>query len=507
VPKYLLGIDIGTYSTKGVLVTPEGHVLANQVVEHGVSRPIAGWAEHDPHEVWWNDVTHVIAALLQRAAAQAADVAAVGISALAPAMVPVDASGKPVRPAILYGIDTRAASEIVFLNRELGWDAPEVPPARRLHAQSVAPKILWFRNHEPQLWEQTRRILSPVGYVVHHLTGAAVIDHANAEAMAPLYDPSTETWDSAMCERFGVPLETLPELHNATEVVGTVTRASAEQTGLSIGTPVICGSMDALAEYLGSGAITPGEGCVVFGSTMSVCVLTAEPRAHPLLYMGRTLVPGIFRLSGGMTTSGALITWFRENFATEMDIALLSSEAANVPAGSEGLVVLPYLAGERTPIFDLNARGLILGLTMYHTRAHVYRALLEGIAYALRQHLELMAEVGVVPRRLIAVGGGIRSELWTQIVSDVTGYKLECSGLTTGAAFADAFLAGYGIGLFTDFSELGRNWVRIGRKVSPNRDAAVTYGRYYKVHRHLYERTREDMHELACLSAASASRR
>jgi len=507
---YLLGVDVGTLTSKGTLVTVDGLVVAQMHIEHDVSRPFPGWAEHDADRVWWDEVKQIIQSLLKQGGVDPADVVALGVSGLAPVMLPVDGAGRPVRPAILYGIDTRAHNEVDELNRELGLNAPGASPTRQLQSQSVTPKIVWFREHEPRRWSRTARILGATGYVVQRLTGQYVIDSINAEALAPLYDSATAAWDEAMCARLGVPLALLPEVREATDVVGTVTLEAARDTGLMVGTPVICGSMDGLAEYLSSGAIQPGDCCVVFGSTMCVAVLSSEPRTHPLLYAGCSLVPGVYRLSGGMATSGALTRWFRDNFACEERRAeresgtsayqLLSRAAAGIPPGAGGLVVLPYFDGERTPIFDSDARGLILGLTASHTRHHVYRGLLEGVAYGLRHHLELMAQAGVVPRRILAIGGGTQSELWTRIVSDVTAQCLECVAPPADASVADAYLAGYGTGLFDDFTPLAERWVRIGRSVCPNPDASAVYDRYYGIYRRLYERTAEDMHELTRLS-------
>lgn len=512
---YLLGVDVGTQSSKGALVTVDGRVVARCAVEHGVSRPFPGWAEHDADGVWWGDVSTIIQQLLRQGAVRPADVAAVGVSALAPAMAPVDVRGRPLRPGILYGIDTRTHREIAWLNRALGWDAPGTPPARRLQAQSVAPKIVWFREHEPDLWRSTHKILGATGYIVHRLTGAYVADPGNVEAWTPFYDPASGAWDPSMCDRFGVPLRLLPEIRNAADVVGQVTPEASRQTGLAAGTPVIGGSMDVLAEYLSAGVTREGEGCLVFGSTMCVSVLSSEPRSHPSLYSGCSLAPGQYRLSGGMATSGSLARWFRDNFAShevraehESGIsayAQLSDRASAISPGSEGLIVLPYFSGERTPIFDVQARGLILGLTISHTRHHLYRGLLEGVAYGLRCHFELMAEVGVAPHRLVAVGGGSQDRLWTQIVSDVIGQPLECIDQPIGPALADAFLAGYGIGLFRDFRPLTEQWVRIGRSVDPDPRAAAVYDEYYGVYRRLYERTAEEMHELARLSANTSA--
>jgi xylulokinase len=229
-----------------------------------------------------------------------------------------------------------------------------------------------------------------------------------------------------------------------------------------------------------------------------------------LLYSGRSLAPGFWRLAGGMATAGALTHWFRDNFAPDevqaehrsgvSAYSLLGEQAATIPPGSEGIVVLPYFSGERTPIFDARARGMILGLTMSHSRHHVYRGLLEGVAYGVRHHLECMAESGVVPSRLTAIGGGSQSALWMQIVSDVTGQTLECVDLPVGPALADAFLAGYGIGLFSDFGPLADQWVRIGRTVRPDPRSTAVYDQYYAVYRRLYKRTADEMHELARLS-------
>lgn len=333
----------------------------------------------------------------------------------------------------------------------------------------------------------------------------------DAEALAPFFDAARAAWNPAQCERFGVPAGLLPAIHRATDVVGAVTPDAARRTGLAAGTPVICGAADGMAEYVSSGAIEVGEGCIVLGTTMCISVLVAEPVAHPLLYAGASLVPGLHRLSGGMASAAALTRWFRDNFAPgearlEQQLGLsayqlLGDGAAAVPPGSDGLVVLPYFSGERTPIFDAQARGLILGLTVSHTRHHLYRALLEGVAYGIRHHLDLMAEVGVVPRRLVVVGGGSRSELWTQIISDVTGQPLDCVEGPVGPALADAFLAGYGTGRFGDFRPLPERWVAIGRTVRPDPAASATYDAYYAVYRRLYDRTAEEMHALSRLGA------
>ena len=510
---YLLGIDVGTQGSKGILLKTTGEVVARCAVEHEISFPRPGWAEHDADKVWWGDFVKLARELLRRSAIDPERIAAVGVSAVNPVMVPIDARGRPLRPGILYGIDTRSTAEIQWLNHDLGWDRPEVPPSRRLTSQSVSPKVIWLRENEPELWKRTAKVLGATGYIVFRLTGVTAIDSGTVSALAPFYNAAIGTWDEGMCEHFGVPTSIFPKVHAVTDIVGTITPEAAEQTGLAAGTPVSCGTGDATAEYLSAGVVEAGDAGVLYGTTMCMSVLSAEPHTHPLLWGHKSIVPGLFGTGGGMATSAALTRWFRDQFGREeMDVErhlgvnayhVLSDEASTVPPGAEGLVVLPYFAGERTPIHDGEARGLILGLTIYHTRRHIYRALLEGTAYGLRHHIDLMAEVDVRPKRIVAAGGGSLDPLWTQIVSDVIGMPQECVETPYGPPLGDAFLAGYGAGLLHDFHALKDRWVRIGRRVEPRPAFTAFYERYYAIYRRLYGQTVEEMHGLARLARLS----
>ncbi|CAA9543750.1 MAG: Carbohydrate kinase, FGGY family [uncultured Thermomicrobiales bacterium] len=503
----LLGVDIGTYSSKGVLCTPAGEVLADATVEHGLSLPRHGWAEHDADAVWWHDLVAVTRQLLG-GRYDGADVGAVAVSAIGSCLLPVDAAGRPLRPGILYGIDTRATDEIAWLNRECGEEALFALGGMALTSQAIGPKILWLRRHEPEVWARTATVMTASSYLVLRLTGETVMDRHSASYYNPLVDLARLEWD----DRFAGPIvepEKLPRLAWSTDVVGAVTAEAAAATGLAPGTPVTAGTVDAAAEAVSVGVVEPGDLMVMYGTTLFFILVTDRPIPDPRLWATGFCLPGRYDVAGGMSTTGALTRWFRDQLggaevAAEAAggpnaYAALADLAAGVPPGAEGLVCLPYFAGERTPINDPEARGVFAGLTLNHTRAHLYRAVLEGTAYGVRHNLETMREIGAVPRRLVAVGGGAKSRLWLQTVTDVAGVAQAVPERTSGAAYGDAFLAGLATGLVPDLAALNRDWVRIGETLAPDPAAHAAYGDYYRVYRDLYAASRDQLHALARL--------
>ena len=509
--RFLIGVDVGTQGSKGALISEQGQVFATSSIEHELSIPRPGWAEHDADRVWWHGFVTVVKSLLTQSGVDPRQVGAVGVSALMPVMLPVDAAGRPLRRAILYA-DTRAHVEMAEMNERFTLDG--APP---LTAQDAGPKIVWYREHEPERWRQTTSILSATGYVIAKLTGRRVIDSFTAVGMRPFYDMERRAWDVLTCDQFGVPGELLPDVVDMTEVAGTVTPEAAAMTGLAPGTAVIGGATDFFAELISTGAGAPGDVIVSYGTTLCLVAFAEHPIGHcpgmgDLLHQHgglAQLYPGLYGVGGGMATSGALMRWFRDAFAqderrTERELGInayeiLGREAEQTPPGADGLVVLPYFSGERTPIHDDWARGVIFGLTLAHGRGHLYRALLEGVAYGLQHNLELVREAGVPLRRIVATGGGSRSHLWTQIISDVTGLPQEVVA-PSNAALGAAFLAGYALGIFRQISDV-RQWARPEREVLPREEVHEMYQRYYRVYRRLYERTKEEMHELARLTA------
>ncbi len=505
----LLGVDVGTYSTKGVLCTPAGEVLASHTVEHGLSLPRPGWAEQDADAVWWSDVVEVCRALVGSGGRYVGtDVGAVAVSAIGACMLPVDIAGRPLRPGVLYGIDTRATAEIAWLNQRFGEGPLFDLGGMALTSQAIGPKILWLRRHEPDVYARTRTILSASSYLVLRLTGEAVMDRHTASYYNPLVDVRALAWDPRFAEPI-VEAEKLPRLLWPTEIAGEVTVQAAAETGLAAGTPVTAGTIDAAAEAISVGVAAPGDMMVMYGTTMFFILVTDRPMPDSRMWATGYCLPGLYDVAGGMATSGALTRWFRDNFAAAEVAdearggpnvyAQLAAAAAAVPAGAEGLVCLPYFAGERTPINDPDARGVFAGLTLSHTRAHLYRAMLEGTAYGVRHNLEVMREMGAVARRLVAVGGGAQNRLWLQIVSDVVGMAQAVPERTIGAAYGDAFLAGLATGLVSGREVLNRDWVRVADTLEPRPEEARRYDGYYEVYRHLYEHVKDDLHALARL--------
>ena len=446
----LLWVDIGTYSAKGVLCTPDGQVVASHTIEHDLSLPRPGWAEHDPERVWWGEFVAITRAMLAEGHPAEA-VQAVAVSAIGACLLPVDAAGRALRQGILYGIDTRATEEIAWLNAEFGEQPMLDLGGSALTSQAIGPKILWLRRHEPEVFAKSHMMLAASSYMVQRLTGEFVMDHHTASYYNPLYDLRGLRWDP----RFAGPivdLGRLPRLLWSNEVAGAVTPRAAAETGLAVGTPVTAGTIDAAAEAISVGVVDPGDMMVMYGTTMFFIHVTGDPVPDPRMWATAFVLPDTYAIDGGMSTTGALTRWFRDQLAdgeTAAEAAggpnayaALADLAATVPAGSEGLVCLPYFAGERTPVNDPDARGVYAGLTLSHTRAHLYRASLEGTAFGVRHNLETMTEMGAAPKRLVAVGGGAKNPLWLQIVCDASGLPQDVPERTTGASFGDAFLAG-----------------------------------------------------------------
>ncbi len=483
----LLGIDIGTASSKGVLAHPDGEVVAVAERQHQISLPQPGWAEMDA-EVWWADFVALCTELVPRADG---GIRAVCVSGIGPCLLAADGAGRPLRPAILYGIDTRAGREISELNQTYGESRILERCHSPLSSQAIGPKLLWLRRHEPDVWSQCKRWFMASSFLVHRLTGEYVLDHHSASQSDPLYDLEQGGFIGDWADDIapGLPL---PRLLWPAETAGNVTKAAAEATGLPEGTPVAAGTIDAWAEATSVGVEEPGEAMLMYGSTFFIVQVLHRPAADPKLWGAAGVVPGSSCLAAGMATSGSLTNWVRE-LCGEAGFEELLGEAAEVPPGSDGLVLLPYFAGERTPLFDSRARGVLCGLTLSHGRGHLYRAVLEGVAYGVRHNLETMDEAGERAQRLVVAGGGTRGGLWAQIVSDVTGRRQERPRETVGASYGDALLAGRACGLV----EPDADWSQLAGVVEPAPSTAERYDELYRLYRELYPATRETVHALA----------
>lgn len=488
----VLGIDIGTSSSKGVLAAPDGTIVARAQREHALSLPRPGWAEHDAEAVWWDDVKALCAELVPRAGRR---LHALCVSGIGPCVVPCDERLRPLRPAILYGIDTRATAEVDELERLLGTQTILRRGGSALSSQALGPKLLWLRRHEPEIWERTAGWYMASSFAVARLTGEYVLDHHSASQCDPLYDLDAGDWAHDWADEVapGVPL---PRLLWPGEPAGAVTAAAAEETGLPAGIPVMAGTVDAWAEAFSVGVRRPGELMLMYGSTMFLVQVAEAPEPAAVLWCTQGIEPDTRSLAAGMSTSGTLVEWLRALFGSPAWDDLLA-EAAAVPAGSRGLLVLPYFAGERTPIYDPDARGVVAGLTLAHGRAELLRAAYEGIALGLRDIVSVLEAAAPAARRVVAVGGGTRAQLWMQIVADATGLRQELPRETVGASYGDALLAAIGSGLVPP----GTDWSQTAAVVEPDERDAPLYDELYDLYRGLYTSTQDVVHRLASSDA------
>jgi xylulokinase len=489
-----LGVDVGTGSTKAVAVDAAGRVLASARRDHRTSSPAPGRFEHDVDEVWLDEpvalVRELLGTLRTEHSVTPSDVAAIGFSGIGPAIVPADAHGSPLRPGILYGIDTRAANEIAATNTHLGEDALLSHCGNMLSTQSVGPKLTWLHNHEPDVWRATRKVFCPPSYLVHRLTGEYVFDRYTASGSDPLYDmTSGDWWDAGWATVPGSERIERPRLVDPVEMVGSLHRDGAELTGLPAGTPVIAGTVDALAEAYSVGVETPGDMMLMYGSTLFMIQITDRffP-AQPLWAVGG-LRSDQRALAAGMSTGGLVTSWLAEQLGNP--VGELVTEAEQSPPGSHGLVLLPYLAGERTPFEDPRARGAWVGLGLRHNRADLVRSALESVGYGIRHNIAKMSELGAPPRRLVAVGGGAQSRTWLQIVSDICQAPQNVPGLTVGAAYGDARMAAAASGCDAT------TWNPSSYIVEPRAEYGALYDEMFGIYTSLYAPLRESMHRLS----------
>ncbi|MEY4872860.1 MAG: hypothetical protein RLZZ563_2190 [Pseudomonadota bacterium] len=488
---HTLGIDIGTFESKGVLVDGQGVIVATATRPHKMLVPRPGWAEHRADEDWWGDFVHITRALLAESGVDPKDIAAVAASAIGPCMLPVDAAGAPLMNGVLYGVDTRAAAEIDELTARIGADTIMQVCGNALTSQSVGPKILWLKNQHPDLYARTAKVLTSTSYITWKLTGEYVIDHYTAANFSPLYDVNALGWTDALAPDI-LPLEKLPRLMWSTDIAGHVTAAAAAETGLAIGTPVTVGTIDAAAEAVSVGVQNPGEMMMMYGSTIFIIQVTHDPVRDPRLWYAPWLFPGVHASMAGLATSGTLTHWFRDQLSADVSFGHLAAEAEAAPKGAKGLICLPYFSGERTPIHDPHAKGAFFGLDLTHTRGDMFRAVLEGIASGTAHVLETYQELGAFPQRILAVGGGTKNAVWMQATSDIAGAGQIICEKTVGASYGNAFLAAVAVG--KAMREEIVEWNPVARTVRP--EAVAAYARQYPLFKRLYEQTKDIAHAL-----------
>lgn len=504
---YFMGIDTGTNSSKGVIIDEEGTILCEHSAEHAMTNPFPGHYEHDADQDWWGDFCIISNALIKKSKVDPADIKAVGASALGADCLPVDEQCRPLRKAILYGIDARAVDEMKELTELYGEEQIRKWYGRPLCSSDVMPKILWIKNKEPQVYQKAHKFLTGSSFLAAKLTGNYVVDRfLGLASFNPLYfqdgRPNPET-----CRPICRP-DQLAEVKEATDLAGFVTEAAARETGLAPGTPVIVGTDDSGAEAISTGVVAPGKMMIQFGSSIYMILGTKELVDDDRLWREEFIVPGLCDISAGTNAAGSLTKWYRDTiFPDALEIEKETGKDAYqammegvdlISPGSDGLITLPYFAGERTPINDPQAKGMIFGLTLGHTRQHLYRSALESVGYSVNQQLTIMLSHGVPVDQIFAVGGGVKNELWMQIVSDITGQELSTPAITIGASFGDALMAALGIkwlGFETFDSFL--KFIKPGKTYKPNMDHHALYTDYQTIYDALYPATRDLMAQIS----------
>ncbi|WP_426187320.1 FGGY-family carbohydrate kinase [Microbacterium sp. TWP3-1-2b2] len=492
---YSLGVDIGTSSTKGVLVGADGTIAASATRAHDVDRPHTGWVEMDAR-IWWDEFVSITAELMatvRQTQGSDVEITAVGVSGMGPCVLLADADDEPVRPAILYGVDTRSGAQIARMTDELGIDEITRIGGSTLTSQAGGAKIAWISDEEPDAWADARRFFMPASWLARKLTGAYVLDHQSASQTSPLYDIENETWYDPWWQRYAATIEQ-PRLTWAGEIAGEVTDAASESTGIPAGTPVITGTIDAWTEAVSVGAHEVGDLMLMYGTTMFLVATGEQTLRTPSMWTTAGAFPGTRNLAGGLSTSGALTAWLKN--LTGSDYQELLAEAEISGPGARGLLILPYFAGERTPIQDPDARGVIAGLTLEHGRGDLYRAALEATALGVRHNVETMRAAGADITRIVAVGGGTQGQLWLQVISDVTGLVQEVPETTIGASYGAAFLAACAIAS-DGAAPVITDWNPITKTITPNAELRAFYDALFDRYVRLYEGTKDVLHELA----------
>jgi xylulokinase len=419
-----------------------------------------------------------------------ASLAGMCVSGVGPCLVLCDDDLRPLRPAILYGVDTRATAEIEALTAELGEQTILERAGTLLSSQAVGPKIEWVRRHEPDVFERATGWYGSNSYIAAKLTSEYVMDHHTASQCDPLYATREFDWNHQWGQRIRGHLP-LPRLVWPSDVVGSVTTAAAEATGVPAGTPVSARTVDAYSEAFSVGVRKPGDQMFMYGSTMFLVQIIDAYHSDPTLWTTTGVERGSLALAAGTSTAGSLIGWL-QGVTGGASFDELMAEAQSVPPGSEGLLVLPYFAGERTPVFDPQARGVVAGLTLRHGRGHLFRAAYEGISFGIRQILERFDDAHSATRT-VAVGGGLRSPIWAQAVSDITGRPQLVPEQAIGASYGDALLAAIGVGLVPADTD----WAKIAREIKPDTRNRDLYEGLYATWRGLYPATRDQVHRLA----------
>jgi xylulokinase len=512
---HTMGIDVGTGGTRAIIVRPDGKVVGAATGNHAPMRmPKPGWAEQDP-ENWWQATVHAVRAALESAGLKGSDISAIGLSGQMHGVVLLDKTHAVLRPSLIW-CDQRSQEQCDWITSKVGAERLIQLVSNPALTGFSAPKIVWVRDHEPKVFERAANFLLPKDFVRFRLAGEFATDVSDASGTL-LFDVTHRRWSKEMLAALDLDVNILPRAYESPEITGQITEETALATGLKAGTPVVAGAGDQAASAVGNGIVLPGLTSATLGTSGVIFTYTDAPKLDPRgrIHTFCHAVPGKWHVMGVTQGAGLSLHWFRENFGGEESTKaaqtgtdvydLICREAEKILPGCAGLLFLPYLMGERTPVLDAQARGLWIGLTAAHTRGHMIRSILEGVSFSLRDSLEIFKELEIPVHEIRASGGGSRGALWRQIQADIYGKEVVTLHTSEGSAFGVALLAGVAAGIYKSVEESAREAIKIKDRLSPQPAAASTYNRYYEVYRNLYAAVRPLIHQLAALDQGTAS--
>ncbi len=508
-PDYLVGSDVGTGGTKSVVMDTEGNVLGSHFIEYPLIIPRPGWAEHNP-EWYWNAVADTIKASIKQSRVSPKNIKGVSISALSPACILVDKNLHPLQNAHIW-MDRRATTECQWLKENIGEERVFKLSGNPIDPYYATTKLMWEKNNRFDLYRATYKLQTAADYPVMKLTGKAVTDYSNACLIGIGFDIVNRRWNEKLIEEIGLDIEKFPSLHPCDEVIGEVTREAAQITGLAPGTPVVAGTVDCSAAWLSMGIIDDGDNSLVMGTAGVWGVAHEKPKftKNMITIVHTAYSRKKYTTLAALVSCGALIRYFRDTLghverAAERELGIsaydvMNLEAEKAPPGSDGLIILPYFMGERTPIWNPLARGVLFGLSLAHGRGHIIRAMMEAVGYGILHNVELVRENGVKINSPTFLGeGGARSRLWRQIISDILDVKCVYVKESKGAPVGNAVNAGVGVGIFKNY-HIVKEWLKEVEKVKiePDRKLHEFYMKLYKIYRGLYPDLIKHYKELA----------
>ena len=503
---YLAGIDIGTTGTKAILSDGEGRLVAQAGQEYSTAYPHANWAEQDPQD-WWRATCQVVQRVLAQAGIDPKQVAGISVSDQAPSLVAVDRSGEPLCSALIW-MDRRSEEQCAWLREAVGQDRIATINGGRIDPYFLAPKLLWFKEHEPALYARSHQVLQANGYITHRLCGEFCMDNA-VGPLTMLFDSGAQCWSAELIAAMGLDAAKLPPSLPCAQIVGSVTPAAAAASGFAAGTPVLAGMVDGAAAAIEAGLVRPGQAVEMTGQSTVVMIGSDRPYQGIDLFPLGHAIPDVHLVVGAMVATGGSLRWFRDQLGQEEireaaqlgidPFDLLSRAAESSPPGANHLVFLPYMYGERSPIWDTDARGVLFGLSLATRKADIVRAIMEGAAYGLRHNVEAAVAGGFDPHTLACVGGGARGGLWNQIKADILQRPIVLPTASSGAAMGDAIVAAAAVGLYPSVEDAVAHMVTQGAAYRPRPEYAALYDELYAIFRDLYPTLRPNFHRLGTL--------